>query len=104
MSDAVRRRADPGALLLIAALAACRGDGRAGEAGEAGGTDSSSGSGSDGGSDTQGEPGGCDGVDLGQRQLRLLTRREYDNTIRDLFVLPPGAGCEGDACAGAAAA
>lgn len=102
MSGAVRRRADPGALLLIAALAACRGDGRAGEAGEAGGTESGTGSG--GGTDTQGEPGACEGVDVGQRQLRLLTRREYDNTIRDLFVLPPGAGCEGDACAGAAVA
>jgi len=97
MSGVVRRRAKPGALLLIAALAACREHGRAAEGGAESGSDS-------GGTDTQGEPGACDGVDLGQRQLRLLTRREYDNTIRDLFALPPGAGCEGDACAGAASA
>lgn len=103
MSGAVSLRAKPWALSLLAALAACRGDGRAAE-GEAGGSESGTAGTGSGGTDTQGEPGACDGVDLGPRQLRLLTRREYDNTIRDLFALPPGAGCEDDACAGVAAA
>lgn len=84
----------PEAILLIAVVAACRGDGRGGED-ETGGSGSSS-----GGADTQGEPAACEGLDLGPRQLRLLTRREYDSTIRDLFALPPGAGCEGESCAG----
>lgn len=79
--------------LWIAGVVACHGDGR-GTGGGDGGT------GTSGGGDTQGEPAACEGVDLGPRQLRLLTRREYDRTIRDLFALPPGAGCEGDACAG----
>jgi hypothetical protein len=100
MSELVRRRVNPGALVLISALASCRGDGRAGEGAEAGGAEAGGSESGTSGADTQGEPAACEGVDLGPRQLRLLTRREYDSTIRDLFALPPGAGCEGDACAG----
>jgi hypothetical protein len=81
---------------LIATIVACRGDGRGGDDGGTGGAGSSGGS----GGETAGEPGACEGTDVGPRQLRLLTRREYDRTIRDLFALPDGAGCEGDACAG----
>lgn len=57
--------------------------------------------------------GGSDGGDTGEiacegglapRQLRLLTRREYEATVRDLFGLVDPQGCEVDAqCPGAAA-
>lgn len=95
MSWWVRRSVKLGALLLIAAQAACFVDDNGADAGAA-----SSGGASGSDSDTGGEAAVCEDVDLGPRQLRLLTRREYDSTIRDLFALPPGAGCEDDACAG----
>ena len=43
------------------------------------------------------EPGeACDdGAGRHRRQLRLLTRREYDATVRDLFAIVPDGGCDG---------
>ena len=41
-------------------------------------------------------PEACEGG-LGRRQLRLLTRREYEATVHDLFGLDAAQGCESDA-------
>lgn len=43
----------------------------------------------------EGEPVDCEQTPVGHRQLRLLTRREYRNTVRDLFAMD---GVEGGAC------
>lgn len=68
------------------------------EDGGAGATDTETGgpaSGGEVGDDTSGDTegvGACEGP-VAPRQLRLLTRREYDASVRDLFALAGGDGC-----------
>lgn len=51
----------------------------------------------DAGNAAEGVDWQCDTVGTyGPRQLRLLTRREYQNTVRDLFRLGTGASCTSD--------
>lgn len=45
----------------------------------------------------EGAPINCEETPLGRRQLRLLTRREYQNTVRDLFGLGTGRACQDNA-------
>lgn len=93
----------------LAATGGCRDRG-----GEAGGIDTDTAGTADDAGETEGESD-SDGVELcpesrAPRQLRLLTRREYDATVRELFGLadpdgcsqdvhcPTGASCQASAC------
>ncbi|MCA9705736.1 MAG: DUF1592 domain-containing protein [Myxococcales bacterium] len=100
-----------GGALVLAMLGGCRGRGDAG-----GGTDTDT-DGTASAGDADGTDGETDGEgplacpeSLAPRQLRLLTRREYDATVHDLFSLvdpsscsddaqcPAGASCDGSSC------
>jgi hypothetical protein len=80
-------------------LVGCRDHSSAPESESSGETDGSAGS---SGGSTTGDPGdelppeACEGG-LGRQQLRLLTRREYESTVHDLFGLQAADSCQSDA-------
>lgn len=101
------------AMMVLVAASGCRDRGEAGGGTETdtGGADpSGDADGADDGTATDGEEDQACTESSAPRQLRLLTRREYDATVHDLFALsdpdtcsddaqcPSGASCDGSSC------
>ena len=88
-----------GALLGLWLTSGCGGCGGPGDvpegATDTAGTGGDGDGGSDAGSTDGGEAGSC-GEQVPARALRLLTRREYDATVRDLFGLEDPTSCDAD--------